>query len=399
MVTGSQTGDAAGSQTGGAAGHLSLRSVLPLLVTGTLGRLPMVALPIASLLLVADRTNLTRGGLASGAVSLGAGGIGVLIGRRLDGSQAKRVLLLLAFLHAPMIACFVAVAGSSNPVLLAVASFAAGATVPPVGPVVRALLAQRAGAADAQRVFTWDSMSVELTWIGGPLLMSAAIILGGPVFAVALSPVFAGVGVAAIVRQPDREAAPHESGSTWITSEVVRLLIGFGFSGAGFRIITIAVTEVARLQGREEWSGALLAFWAFGSLVGAWVVTRRGMPPLVPLGTVLAVSVAAIGLGTSSIAATAVLTFLSGLPTAAFVAGLNTRMSEAAVPSAHARAFAGVQAAHTVMAAIGAAIGGAVIDQFGPGSVAVPAGLLLLVTARLAVTRSSSPVAVRPMVP
>lgn len=64
-----------------------LKPLVPLLVAGTLGRLPAVTLPIASLLLVADRSNLTRGGLASGAVSLGSGGIGVLVGRHLTASE------------------------------------------------------------------------------------------------------------------------------------------------------------------------------------------------------------------------------------------------------------------------------------------------------------------------
>ena len=94
------------------------RSLLPLLIAGTLGRLPNVTLPLASLLLVANRSDLTRGGLASGAVSLGIGGIGVFVGRHLDSDRAGRVLRLLALAHFPAIAAFVVLAGHGNIVIL-----------------------------------------------------------------------------------------------------------------------------------------------------------------------------------------------------------------------------------------------------------------------------------------
>jgi predicted MFS family arabinose efflux permease len=100
---------------------------------------------------------------------------------------------------------------------------------------------------------------------------------------------------------------------------------------------------------------------------------------------VLAVLVGMIGLGHSSVWLTALLAFASGLPTAPFIGGLNLLTARIAAESAHVRAFSAMQAASTVMSAVGAAIGGAAIDRFGPASVSVPAALLLAVSARLSV--------------
>ena len=361
------------------------KALLPLLIAGTLGRLPNVTLPLASLLLVADRSNLTRGGLASGAVSLGIGGVGVFVGRHLDSDRAGRVLTLLALSHFPSIAVFIALAGSGNSVLLAAVGFLAGASVPPVGPVVRALLAERASPAETQKVFAWDAMSVEASWIGGPLLVSLAMLIGGPVAAVAISPVLAAVGVVAVVRQPPRRTVQHEASGHWVTPAVIRLIIAFACAGTAFRAVTIAVTEVARSTGHEKLSGPIIAFWASGSLFGAWIVSRRGLKSVPKLGLVLAVLVGMIGLGHSSVWLTALLAFASGLPTAPFIGGLNLLTAKVAAESAHVRAFSAMQAASTVMSAVGAAIGGAAIDRFGPASISVPAALLLAVSARLAV--------------
>ena len=371
------------STTDAATAPPVLRTLLPLLVAGTLGRLPSVTLPIASLLLVADRTSLTRGGLASGAVSLGAGTIGLVAGRRLDGSRARQVLVVLSVLHVPAVAAFIAVASSANDALLVMVSLVAGATVAPVGPVVRALLAQRTDPTSARQVFAYDSMSVEVTWIGGPLLVSAMVLLSGPAVAVALSPLLGAVGVVAVARQPARRVIDVDGTGRWVVRSVVQLVLAFALAGTAFRAVTIAITEVARLQGNEAASGVLIAVWAMGSLLGGFLLSRYRFPPPHVLGIFLAVSIGLVGLGASSIWLTGVLAFLSGIPTAPFVSGLNVLVATAVAEMAHARAFAAMQAAATVMSAVGAAAGGAVIDRFGPAAVSIPSAALLLGAAAL----------------
>lgn len=369
-------------------GPSTLKNVLPLLVAGTLGRVPIVTLPIASLLLVADESSLTRGGIASGAISLGAGGIGVLVGRHLDSSRAAKVLIALTIAHFPAIIAFILVAGTKNTGVLLLSALVAGATVAPVGPVVRARLAERAAPGDLQRVFAWDSISVELTWIGGPLLVSLAILLSGSGAAVVLSPLLAAVGVSAVARQPARTAMRTTVTHRWLTSSVIRLIVAFALAGAAFRMVTIAVTEVARVTGNEHLTGALIAFWASGSVLGAWFVSRRGSPSVPLIGVALAVTVGLIGLGETSIWLTGAIAFVSGIPTAPFIAGLNTLTTTVTMETAHARAFASMQAASTVTAAIGAAVGSAAIDRWGPAAVSIPSTFLLLGAARLAAVPS-----------
>ncbi len=242
----------------GEVGHVARRDLLALVTAGTLGRAPVVVIPIATLLLVADRSTLTLGGFASGAASLGAGVGGLLIGRRLDGSAARWVLTLLAVLHIPAIALFIGVAGSTNRLVLSGAGLVAGITVPPIGPVVRARLAGLAAdapPAELRRVFAWDSLSVELSWIGAPLLVSLAIVIGGPALAVAISPVLAAIGIASITTGSMSAARAEPADVRWLTPAMIRLALAFGIMGIGWRIVTIGVTEIARAEGGDRWTG------------------------------------------------------------------------------------------------------------------------------------------------
>lgn len=365
------------------ASETNLRPLVTLLLAGTLGRLPFVTLPVASLLLVADRTSLTRAGLASGALSLGAGLIGLLLGRLLDGPHVKRVLGALALANVPAVAIFVGTASSKSNVLLAATGFLAGSTIPPVAPVVRALLAERTNEADAQRVFAWDAISAEITWIGGPLLVSLATWLAGPVAAVAMSPALGAIGVVAIFGQRSSHRAKAGDAGPWLTRPVVQLLLSFAVVGTAFRAETIQIAAVAKRAGQEGASGVLIAVWAVGSLIGGIVAARRGLAKVPVLGLILAVTVAAVGLGSRSIVLTGLLAFVSGIPVAPYVAGLNALVSRHAPSHAHARAFSAMQAGSTVLASGGAWLGGAAVDRFGPASLAIPAGLLVLVSAGL----------------
>lgn len=365
-------------------GSTPLRPLLTLLLAGTLGRLPFVTLPVAALLLVDDRVGLGYAGISSGALSLGAGIIGIFVGRRLDGPRAGRILVTLTLMHIPAVAAFIAWSGTRNLAVLLPISLACGLTVPPVAPVVRALLAQRTDQADAQRVFAYDSISVELTWIGGPLLVSLAVIVGGPSLAVALSPVFAAIGVGAVFRQQPGASRKPSTDAPWLSRPVVRLLLSFAVAGMAFRVIIIAITEVAKEQGHRDASGVLLAVWAVGSLAGGLWAARGGTAPTWVIGVVLAATMALVGVGTGSIWTTGALVFLSGIPTAPFVAGLNALVSVTVAEQAHARAFAAMQAGSTIFSAMGAAVGGELIERLGPAAVTIPAGLVVLVSAWLA---------------
>lgn len=362
----------------------SFRPLLKLLTVGALGRLPFITLPVAALLLVDERIGLGYAGIASGALSLGAGLIGLLVGRLLDGPRAGRVLAALTLAHIPAVAAFIAWSGTRNLAVLLPVSLAAGFTVPPVAPVVRALLAQRTDQADATRVFAFDSIAVEIAWIGGPLLVSIAVILGGPALAVSLSPGFAMIGVAAVYRErPGAGRTPAVAGA-WLTRRVVRLLLSFAVTGTGFRLIIIAIAAISTEQGRPDASGVLLAIWAAGGLVGGLWAARGIAASTWQIGVAQAVTLALVGIGTNSIWVTAILVFVSGVPSAPFVAALTTLVSLNVAERAHARAFAAMQAGSTIFAAIGAAAGGELVDRFGPASVTLPAGVLLLVSAALA---------------
>jgi hypothetical protein len=87
---------------------------------------------------------------------------------------------------------------------------------------------------------------------------------------------------------------------------------------------------------------------------------------------------------------TAAVAFVSGLPTAPFVAAANAIVPEVVDASAHARAFALTQASHTVMAAGGAVVTAWAIEEAGVATVFLPAALVLLMSAWLASVRPAT---------
>ncbi len=108
------------------------------------------------------------------------------------------------------------------------------------------------------------------------------------------------------------------------------------------------------------------------------------MPGVLVLGALVGLTIVALAPGSSSLPATVVIAFLSGLPTAPFVAAANSIITEVVDPAAHARAFSLAQASHTVLASGGAAATAWAIDQAGVASVFVPGAVALVIAAWLA---------------
>ncbi|MFM7759124.1 MAG: sodium/proton-translocating pyrophosphatase [Crocinitomicaceae bacterium] len=235
-------------------------AVARLLVVGSLGRLPAAMLPLAVLVLVAGEASTTADGVAAGAVSLGLGASGVLTGRWLDGGAAHRVIAVLAVAHLPAVGAFLVVADGGPTAAVAGAAFVAGSSVPPIGSLVRARLTGAVPESDHRRVFALESVTVELVWIAGPLLVSLLAVLTDRWVAVAASglAVIAGsIGMMTGLTNA-RSGGGHGGSGPWLSGPVVRLIVAFAVVGAGFNVAMVGLAERAKQVDATELTGLLI---------------------------------------------------------------------------------------------------------------------------------------------
>ncbi|MGV9350107.1 MFS transporter [Streptomyces spiralis] len=188
-------------------------------VLSFLGRLPTATVQFGSVLLVARTSgSLAAAGLTGGAHALGQVACGPLVGRLADRHGRRTVVLVLSLADAAEIAALVAgaLAGAGGPLLAALGA-GAGATVPLVGPLVRArlvALARRSGAPDAivGTGLSFESTLDEISFVLGPALVGLASVLAHPAYALGAAALLVGVCGTGFALHPTAAATRRAAG-------------------------------------------------------------------------------------------------------------------------------------------------------------------------------------------
>ena len=374
------------------------------LVASTVGRLSLGMTTFALLLLVRETSGSdAAAGLASGAYALSFGLVGPVLARVADRVGPVRVLRALAVVHPLLLVVVVLASRAAAPVpWLLVPVVLAGATVPPVGPVMRALWASVLDGRSIVTAYSLESVVVELCFVLGPLLVTVLGLLGGASAPVLASALLAGAGAAwlsatARVRdvRPARREAANRSGP--LSSPTVRaLLLTVLGVGASFGAVEVAVPAFVEGQGgRAASAGVLLAVWSTGSIVGG--LLYGGLHLRAAPSQQLPVLVAALAVGTAAPLAVdgsvslGVALFAFGL-TIAPVTACNAVLLSAATPTG---TVTEVFAWNTSMifggAALASVLAGVLVERYGPtGALVLVAGCgaLALVAATAAWWRS-----------
>ncbi len=181
-MTGSQVGVEGGLGTGVQAYWRLLRhgpAARPFFAA-LVARLPIAMAPLGMLLLVErERGAYSLAGFVTGAFAVGSALGMPLWGRLMDRFGQSRVLAPTAVASALMlVALGLATVGGAPSWALLLLSLAAGLTFPPMSPAIRSawrvIFPDRA----SRRVaFALDGTSVELIFVGGPLLLSLLLVL------------------------------------------------------------------------------------------------------------------------------------------------------------------------------------------------------------------------------
>jgi MFS family permease len=361
----------------------SYRSVLStpgaggLFATALVARLPQGMAPLAVLLLVRGATrSYAAAGFAVGAAAFATAACAPLLGRLVDRFGRRRVLAPAVVMEASMYALLVAAAEAhlGAGVLIVLAALA-GAFLPPVAPVVRAMLGEVFDdPAVRETAYSLDAVTQEVLWMTGPLVVALVIAVASPAVAVLL---IAAVGLAGatlflrsrLVRSASVTMEQTARGSALANPELRALLGPVALTGMGLGAIEVGLPSLAIHAGSRPASGLLLALWSVGSMAGGlWYGSRTWRSSLshryrVLLG--LAVLCTLPLIAARSIPAGVVCSLLAGVTIAPVFSCQYALVGRSVSAGSETEAFTWVSAALIGGLAAGSAIGGAVIASAG----------------------------------
>ncbi len=373
-----------------------LPSAPVLLLAGFAGRMPSAMVPLALLLMVQQRTgSYAVAGAVSATIGIATALTAPVLGRMADRRGPRAILLAQAAAYPVLLAALLAVVltGAPTPALLAVAAVA-GISTPLVSGTVRALWS-RVDPQVRPTAYALDATATELVFVAGPTAVAALTVVAGPAVAVGVAAVLGTVGALGIATSAPMRAwvpvvaATRRVFATVATPGMPRVLLSGSALMLGFGALEVAIPAFADDAGSPGLSGVLLAVWSLGSAFGGLWFGARVVSVSLPrqyrwllLGVTIGLAPLA---AVQSPWVLGVLLFLGGSAIAPTLTVQNSLVGSLAPASATTEAFTWLSTVAFGASAVGAAVGGAVIETSAGVSGAlvmatVAAGLAVVVT-------------------
>jgi len=357
-----------------------------LVVSVLIGRLPIGIFSLAIVLLVRQETgSFAQAGAASAAWALGAGVVAPLQGRLVDRFGQPAVLIPSTLLNAGAVAAVVLGARAGAPIwLLALFAWLGGAALPPLGACMRSIWASTFTDDPTSRntAYTFESMLAELFYIVGPAITTLLIAISSPSTALLAAIGLSAVGTLAFATGPlarswEGEHAPRSRAGALAAPGMRTLMLAIVPTGIAFGALEVTMPAFAVAQGRPAGlAGIFLSAMAVGSLFGGlWYGARRWSGPIVArfLGLQALFTLGLLPLLlASSTWSMAVLMVIAGLALAPSAAAGYLVVDHVAPPGTVTEATTWVMTANVAGGALGAALGGIVVQD-----VSVRAALVL----------------------
>jgi len=355
-----------------------LPSAPVLLISGFAGRLPSAMVPLALLLMVQQQTgSYAIAGATSATLGIAMALMAPVLGRLADRRGPRVVLFAEAAVYPlMMLALVAAVLGGAPTAVVIAASAATGASTPLVSGTVRALWS-RVDPAVRPTAFALDATVTEMVFVAGPTAVAALTVFATPAVAVAVAGALAVTGALGIATSGAMRAwAPAPGPQTGVLTTVLapgmpRVLLSGSALMLGFGGLEVAIPAFADAAGAPGMSGVLLAVWSLGSVAGGLWFGARVVSVSLPrqyrwglLGvTIGLVPLAAI----SSPWVLGALLFLGGTAIAPTLTVQSSLVGSIAPAHATTEAFTWLSTIAFGASAVGAAVGGALIE--GPAGV------------------------------
>lgn len=361
-----------------------LPSAPVLLLSGFAGRLPSAMVPLALLLMVQQQTgSYAVAGLAAATLGIAMAVMAPVLGRLADRRGPRGVLVVEAALYPLMLTLLVAaVLGGAPTAAVIAASAATGASTPLVSGTVRALWS-RVDPAVRPTAYALDATTTELVFVAGPTAVAALTVFASPAWAVAVAGVLAVGGALGIALSGAMRAWVPAGGprtgllTTVLAPGMPRVLLSGSALMLGFGALEVAVPAFADAAGSPGLSGVLLAVWSLGSVAGGlWFgarVVSVSLPRQYRWG-LLGVTIGLVPLATvESPWVLGALLFLGGTAIAPTLTVQSSLVGSIAPARATTEAFTWLSTIAFGASAVGAAVGGALIE----GSAGVSGSLTL----------------------
>ena len=399
---------------GGYRQVLRAEGVSFLLATSLVARLPVAMVNLAIILRVAHGTgSYARAGVITATYVLGTA-VGVpLLGRLADRVGLRPVLVAASISNAAGLVALALIPLRDAGILFVVAPLT-GASLPPVAPAVRSLWRGLVDHNVTSSLYAIDATLQEVTFMAGPALVALISALADPSAALAVSGLIGLAGTLAVTAHPatsgrgSRSAASvHEEPSDALAGDPdavagrsdtarrpdavgtpggsghgkSRRALGLVRSGAlatlalmtllfltAIVIVEVTVVAFAGHHHAAHQAGTLLTTWSAGSLVGGLVfgarAARGGVRMVAPLMLGTAVGFAVLALAPSVVVLYGLL-FVAGTAIAPGFSCIYELVGRTTPPRASVEAFSWIASAIQVGAAIGSAVGGAVVQSAG----------------------------------
>lgn len=322
----------------------------------------------------------TSAGIILAFVSIGQGIAGPITSRWM-GAWGMRPVLILTTLTSASAMTLIALLVFPLPVTAALA-FIMGVSTPPITAAVRTIYPKMVPGNQVAPLFSLDAALQEIIWIIGPVLAVFIAAWGNTSLGLLVAAAFMVFGGAWFISSPQlglvRIPRARRKLGAVLTRPTVLLstLIGFLFI-ASFAAIELGIVSIYGHDGIE--GGIVLAFFAFGSLVGGITLGKRAPGPwalagraaIVLIGTLLCL----IHLEMWWLC---LVLFIGGIGTAPMISALFTMVSSTVKFSETAESYGWMQTGHLIGAAVGSALAGIAIDAVGPaGAIWVSAAFLI----------------------
>ena len=378
----------------------AIRAVRAPVVGVLVGRLPIAALSLATILLVrAETGSFAVAGLVEAAFAIASALSLPPQARLIDRYGQTRVLAACGVANPLCLIALVALAkGGAPPAALAAVGAAGGASVPPLSPAMRTLWATLVEDPHLrQSAFALDAVLLEVAFVAGPLGVAALVAAGSPSVAVIVNGALAGAGTAIFVgSRASRGWRGRPSRAGWAgalrSPGIVALALVELALGVALGAMEISLTALATGFGAPSFAGVLISIQAAASMAGGlWYGSRtHGVPPAERyprLILFLALGFAPLLLATSRASAIP-LVGLSGFLFAPGAAVLYSLIDEIAPPGTATEASSWMLTAIVAGVAAGNAIAGPLVAGGHPHrglaamAVAAAAGALIAYRSR-----------------
>jgi MFS family permease len=385
-----------------------LPSAPVLLLSAFAGRLPSSMVPLALLLMVQEQTgSYAVAGGVSATYGIATALIAPVLGRLADRRSPRIVLFAQSAVYPLLLATLALVVLSGAPLAAMLGAAAAvGASTPLVSGTVRALWS-RVDARVRPTAYALDATATELVFVAGPTLVALLALVASPSIALAVAGVLGVAGALGVATSgPMRAWRPVVAGRRPLFATVTnpgmpRILLSGTALMLGIGALEVAVPAFADAAGSPGMSGLLLAVWALGSAGGGLWFGARMISATLPRQYRWGLLGVTVGLAplaaVSSPWLLGVLLFLGGTAIAPTLTVQSSMVGSIAPASATTEAFTWLSTVSFGASAIGAAVGGALIEtSFGVAGalvLATLAGALAVLVTLLPGRRPSLPIA------